>query len=324
MDRTERFYKIEMLLTQRSVVSFDQLQTALEMSRATLRRDLKYMRERLHTPIEWCPESRGYRLAQDGGSGLLPGPMYSAAEICSLLTLDHLLRQIDPAGVLGPSMEPLEERLAALLDSADEDRAQLRQRVRIIGLARRAVEPRHFQRVGTALVQRKQLRIRYLARSSGQSTQRNVSPLRLIHYRENWYLDAWCHLRRGLRNFAVDAIEEAELLGLAARDVDDSQLDATFGPGYGIFSGSRIRWARLRFTPERARWVASEEWHPQQKGRWDGEGHWLLDVPYADMRELAKDILQHVPDVEVLGPPGLRQGVRQRLEQGLRQLGATG
>jgi predicted DNA-binding transcriptional regulator YafY len=191
-------------------------------------------------------------------------------------------------------------------------------------MAQRAVQPKHFQRVGTALLRRKRLRIVYQARGTGNVTEREVSPLRLVHYRDNWHLDAWCHLRKALRNFAVDAIQEAEMLNTPSKEVNDAKLDATFGPSYGIFAGNRVRWARWRFTPERARWVANEEWHPQQRGRWDEQGHWLLDVPYADLRELVKDILQHMPDVEVLGPPGLRQEVRQRMEQGLQRPGAAG
>ena len=53
MDRTERFYKIEKLLRQHTTVSFSDLQAALEVSRATLKRDLDYLRTRLNAPIEW-------------------------------------------------------------------------------------------------------------------------------------------------------------------------------------------------------------------------------------------------------------------------------
>lgn len=323
MDRTERFYKIESLLRSRRVVSFAQMQQLLEVSRATLRRDLRYMRERLNMPIEWLAEQGGYRIAEAEGDRTphpLPNLWFTTSEVHALLTLDHLVRRLDPAGVLASHVEPLERRLNALLEDADEEGAQLRQRVKIIGLARRVVQPRHFQRVGTALVRRKRLRIRYLARSSGHETEREVSPLRLIHYRENWYLDAWCHLRSALRNFAVDAIQEAVVLDRAAKDVSPSRLDEAFGPGYGIFSGRQVRWARLRFSPERARWVAQEDWHPEQKGRWDDQGRWLLDLPYADPRELVMDILRYVPDVEVLGPLRLRDEVACRLHEGLRAL----
>jgi len=329
MDRSERFHKIEALLGRHRPVSSAELQRELEVSRATLRRDLEYLRSRVHMPIEWSRDAGGYRLAQAGDGTEQPSHLthlwFSSPEIHALLAMQHFLGNLDPSGVLAAQIAPLQDRLTALLGTAGADEAaQLRQRVRVIGLAQRAVEPKHFQRVGTALLQRKRLRIVYRARGTGNTTEREVSPLRLVHYRDNWHLDAWCHLRKGLRNFSVDAIQEAALLKTAAKEVSDAKLDATFGPSYGIFSGKQIRWARLRFTPERARWVANEEWHPQQRGRWDDSGHWLLDVPYADPRELVKDILQHVPDVEVLGPPGLRQEVGQRLEQGLRRVGAAG
>lgn len=60
MDRTERLYKIEKLLRQQQTVSFAALQAALEVSRATLKRDLDYLRTRLNAPIEWNRAAGGY------------------------------------------------------------------------------------------------------------------------------------------------------------------------------------------------------------------------------------------------------------------------
>lgn len=313
MDRTERFYKIDKLLRQHQTVSFAMLQAALEVSRATLKRDLDYLRTRLNAPIEWSRAAGGYQFTApaDPASAAheLPGLWFSATEIHALLTMQHLLAHLDAGGLLTQHIAPLMKRLNALLGGEDTEAAEVRRRVRIIGLAQRSVQPRHFQCVGTALVQRKRLALTYAARGTGQATEREVSPLRLVHYRDNWYLDAWCHLRQGLRNFAVDAMTEAHLLDTPAKEVSDDQLDALFGPGYGIFSGRRIRWARLRFSPERARWVASEQWHPQQEGKPQADGSYLLRIPYADHRELIMDILKHGTHCEVLGPPSLRQVV---------------
>ena len=102
-------------------------------------------------------------------------------------------------------------------------------------------------------------------------TEREVSPQRLVHYRDNWYLDGWCHLRKGLRSFSVDAIREAHILDKRARDVSERTLDAVLGSGYGIFSGRKVTWATLKFSPQSARWVAKEEWHPKQRGRFEPE-----------------------------------------------------
>ncbi len=134
--------------------------------------------------------------------------------------------------------------------------------------------------------------------------------------------DAWCHQRQALRSFSVDAIEQVRVLAHPAIDIDDAELDAVLGAGYGNFAGRQLQRARLRFAPERARWVAAEIWHPAQHGRWDAEGRWLLDLPYADPRELVMDILRHVPDVEVLAPQELEDEVRRRLQAGLRQMGS--
>lgn len=316
MDRTERFHKIENRLRQQASVSFAQLQSELEVSVATLRRDLRYLRDRFDEPIVWDPQTRGYRWRNAGQQPRLPGPWYSASEIHAILTLEQLLAQLDPAGVLAQQVAPLRERLQRLLEGQGEA-AELRNRVRVIGLARRKVQAPHFQQVVSALAQRHRLRIVYRARSTAAASEREVSPLRLMHYRDNWYLDAWCHLREGLRNFAVDAIEQAHATKTRADDMEAHRLDDFFAASYGIFAGREVRWARLRFGPERARWVASEEWHPQQKGRWDEEGRWLLDFPYADPRELVMDILRHVPEVEVLGPVSLKGAVRGRLEAGV-------
>ena len=180
----------------------------------------------------------------------------------------------------------------------------------------------HFQAVGSALLRRQRLQIEYHGRGRNVVQAREVSPQRLIHYRDNWYLDAWCHLRNALRSFAVDAIGTARVLERAAIDVADTELDAMLGAGYGIFAGREVRWATLRFSAERSRWVADETWHRNQRGRFEADGRYVLELPYADPRELVMDILRHVPEVEVLGPRELQEDVRQKLLAGV--IGLTG
>jgi predicted DNA-binding transcriptional regulator YafY len=140
-----------------------------------------------------------------------------------------------------------------------------------------------------------------------------------VHYRDNWYLDAWDHGRRALRSFAVDRIERARTLNEPAKDVPDSRLDAHFASSYGIFAGRPKHKAVLRFTPERARWVADEVWHPDQEGLLLADGSYELRIPYADPRELLLDILKYGPDVEVLAPAALRREVAERLRAAATQ-----
>ena len=99
------------------------------------------------------------------------------------------------------------------------------------------------------------------------------------------------------------------------RDIPEKQLDAHYASSYGIFAGEPEHTAVLRFTPERARWVADEHWHPQQQSQWLEDGSYELRIPYYDPRELVMDVLKHGAEVEVLEPVELRRDVAGYLRQ---------
>ncbi|HIA41827.1 MAG TPA: YafY family transcriptional regulator [Gammaproteobacteria bacterium] len=323
MDRTERFYTIDRLLRSRRQVSLRQLMEELEVSRATVRRDLEYMRDRMAAPIVWDAALRGYcyRLEATGDDDryALPGLWFNASEVYALLTMDHLLSSLQP-GLLEPHIEPLRERIRRLLGSGEHPTQEVEKRIRILYMASRQMDTRVFASIANALLARRRLFIVHLNRRSNLHTERVVSPQRLAHYRDNWYLDCWCHLRKGLRSFAVDAIESADLKeDQPAKEVSDSRLEMVLGAGYGIFAGDKTHQAVLRFTPEAARWVASEKWHSQQESTVEPDGSYRLSVPYAKETELVMDILRHGSDVEVLSPTSLRQTVRKRLAATLKQ-----
>lgn len=321
MDRTERFYKIDQLLQQKGVVPLEVFLDELGISRATFKRDLEYMRDRLHAPIEWDRERRGYVFAgaqPDAPRYQLPGLWFNASEIRALLTMQHMLSELQP-GVLEPHIAPLRARLRSLLDVGDHPADEVERRVRLIHVGARRVTLPHFEAVANAVLKRQRLHIAYAGRSSNAVTEREISPQRLVHYRENWYVDAWCHLREDVRSFAIDAIQQAALVDKKSKNVPDKELDEVLGSGYGIFSGKATQWAKLRFTASRARWVGAEQWHPKQKGAYEADGSYVLEVPYSDDRELVGDILHHGAEVEVLGPPALRRAVREQLNAALKR-----
>jgi hypothetical protein len=106
---------------------------------------------------------------------------------------------------------------------------------------------------------------------------------------------------------AAAHIRDAEMVDMAAVEIPDAQLE--LGSGYGILAGAEVRTAELRFSAVMARWVSGERWHSQQAGRFEADGSCTLKVPCAEERELAMDILRYGSEVEVLGPPDLRQNV---------------
>ena len=317
MNPTERVYRIDYLLRERKVVSFRSLRDDLEISDATLKRDLESMRTRFHAPIAWDRAAGGYRLVEQGEHGpryQLPGLWFNSSEVHALLTMQHLVRNIEP-GLLSNHVRPLQERLHALLDSTDHSVEEIQRRIRILHMASRKAHLKYFELVASAVLKRRRIHMRYFVRDRNEMTERDVSPQRLVYYRDNWYLDTWCHLRDNLRSFAVDAIQNASLLSISAKTVPERELDEHLGSGYGIYAGKKTTLATLRFSPQRARWVSMETWHPKQRSRTEKDGSYILEFPYSDDRELIGDILRFGPDIEVLGPQTLRSRVAEQLRR---------
>jgi predicted DNA-binding transcriptional regulator YafY len=329
MDRTERFYRIELMIRGRGCVSFEALREELEVSPATLKRDLQYLRDRMDAPIVYDRDENGYRFdtaASTTGAGPgagagasrataheLPGVWFSEKELHALLTMHQLIVGLDDGGVLGRHLQPLLDKVHGMLGSSAAEAQALMRRVRIASPARRPVPSRHFEEVGSALLGRRRLALNYYTRSRRSTSERIVSPQRLMHYRNTWYLDAWCHTSDGLRRFALDAVRGARVLDEKARDVALKTVEAELDKGYGIFGGARVRWATLEFTPEAAQWVAQEEWHPQQQATLRPDGGLRLRLPFTEPTELVMDILRHGPNVRVVAPVDLAARVRKQL-----------
>ena len=309
MTQSERFGIIERLLMARRSVGFAEMQERLGVSRATLFRDLAALRDRMNVPIIHDRDSGHYRIDNSVDRYELPGVWFSAGEIHALLSMQQLLAAFDTGGILAEHISPLRNRLTRMLKSVSPSSEDINQRIHILSAAARPCTHHHFPAIAAALMERQRLGIDYCARSNGTNSQRQVSPQRLTHYRDNWYLDAWCHLRDELRSFAVDAIKAVKIVDTPAITIDESQLDAALGAGYGIFSGAEVRWATLNFTAQRARWVAAEHWHAEQEGRFLDDGSYQLSVPYSNDPELIMDILKYGPDCEVVEPVELREKV---------------
>lgn len=313
--RTERFYKIELMIRQRGSVSFEVMLDALEVSPATLKRDLQFLRDRMGAPIVYHRDENAYRFADDHRQDRheLPGLWFDEKELHSLLMAHHLLSSLDMDGTLSRHLQPLLDRIHQLLGTSEADSRQLMRRVLIVQAGKRPVASQFFEGVGAALMRRLRLRIRYFTRSRRQSGDREISPQRLVYYRNTWYVDGWCHGTDALKRFALDAIEDAEILDTKARDIALKRVEEALDGGYGIYAGSKVQWATLLFSADAAIWVSREQWHPEQEITQRDDGRLEMRLPFADPTELVMDVLRHGAEVEVLAPRDLRKAVANRI-----------
>jgi len=305
MDRYERILALHRTLkSARYPVTVPRLQEELGCSRATVYRDLAFLRDALMAPVVGDGEA-GFRYdASESDRFELPGLWLNSEELHALLATQQLLSR-SGGGMLSSALAPLQQRIEKLLDEHSTGKRWPMERVRVIPHRLRRMDEHVFRAVCSAVLERKQLSFEYRARSTDERTRRTVSPQRITHYRDNWYLDAWDQDREALRSFSVDRI------------TDETRLDEHLSGSYGIFSGTPKGWATIVFSAKSARWVADEHWHSQQQGRFLPDGRYELKVPYSAARELLMDVLHYGSDAEILEPPSLREQARSLLSLAL-------
>lgn len=225
MERTERFYKIEMLIRSRGCVSFVDLMTELAVSRATLKRDLEFLRSRMEAPIVYDRAANGYQLqpkparpaGRKSARSASPAPAsvtwFSDRELHTLLSMRELIGQLDARGTIARHLRPLQDRLHGLLGASEAEARELIRRVRISNPLQPQAGP-GFELIGRALTERRRLRLQL-----PDATSLDVSPQRLVQRDQNWCLDAWCHASRTICRIELTQVACAEILDERARDV---------------------------------------------------------------------------------------------------------
>jgi proteasome accessory factor C len=319
MDKFDRIFQIHSILSnRRTPIDAETLMARLECSRATMFRLIGEMKDILGAPIEFDSQRGGfiYRQTTEGHRYELPGLWFSPAELQSLAVMQRMLHDLG-GGLLADQLSAITKRLTQLVQHRRLNLGEAASRLRFPGVASRAAGEA-FQVAASATLQRRKLWFEYHSRGSNRKSERTVSPQRLTHYREAWYLDAWDDASDELRTFSIDRMSNPRVVGDPALDLPEAELDAHFATSYGIFGGKADKEAVLLFSPERARWVGDERWHPEQKGRYFDDGSYELRVPYKDSRELTMDIMRHGPHVQVVEPADLRDEVRAQLERALK------
>lgn len=314
MSRFDRIYRIhDLLRNARQPVPMRRFVEELESSRNTITRDFEFLRDSLGAPLEYCREHNGHQYNPAAPVFELPGFWMSPGELYALMACEQLLENVQP-GLITRRLAPLKERIRQLLSQSGHDAEHIGERVRLQPIQIRAATAHIFDPVAQATLASRQLSFSYAARSRDGIRQRVVHPQRLLHYRSNWFLLALCQRAEALRLFSLDRISSPHVLDAPATTVPAEALEASTTSSFGIFGGSPIATAHLRFSHHAAQWVAEEQWHQNQQGEWCDDG-FHLKVPYSDERELVMEVLRYGPEVEVLEPESLRAEVAGRVRK---------
>ena len=319
MDKFDRFQQLHRLLSSRKCpVAIGVIAAKLECSPATAKRLINNLRDYWQAPIEYSPERKGWYYQQNPNAPKyeLPGLWLTAEELQALSALLAILDSFSD-NLVADEFSLVSKSIAKLLKTRGIEAQHFAQKFKCLPMAKRHMQSSVFSQVSDALLKNTQLEVRYRDYHN-RVTTRSISPQTLIYYRENWHLDAWCHLRNGLRTFVLARIDHLNNSKDKAKKISQSELAKHYTQAYGIFAGIAKHTAELLFYGETARDVAQQQWHPQQAGEWLSKGReYQLTIPYNNPNELMMDILKYGNNVEVIAPSKLRNAVKDKLRGAL-------
>ncbi len=315
----QHVYKLHNLLSKRRTpLSLNDILHTLEIKKATFHRIRSFMIDSLNAPIK---NDRGIGYYYDKSNNQnyeLPGLWFSAQELIALSLFNQMIETLQPL-LVKQLLQPVKEKTEHLMAMQGIKPTDWQQRLKILPQWQRPYNTDNFHKIINALFQRKQLKINYKNRQNNNISTRTISPQQLIYYRDNWYLDCWCHMREELRTFSIDAIEAIKNIPSPAKNINQNDLTTYYSASYGIFSGQPIANAIIEFSKQAIPWVSKEQWHPKQQNTWMENGNLRITIPYSDSRELIKDIMNYGANAEVIAPKELRQQVKQQLQAALEK-----
>jgi predicted DNA-binding transcriptional regulator YafY len=278
------------------------------------------MRHELDAPLPLKSKSGLYRYTE-GTAYELPGIWLKGEELVCLTELTYRLEELQAEFLSGSTLRPFVEKLESLLEKRKVPMARMNQKVRFLPTRMRKIDGGLFRTIMDGLFVGKQLKIRYQDREAGNITERMVSPQKMVRYRDNWYLDSYCHLREGIRSFALSGVLDVAVSKEKSISISQAVLQEYFASAYGFFGGKADKVAKIKLTGSACRRAMQESWHPQERRESLPGGILLLSIPYRDSRELLGDILQYGEEAEVLEPAELRREMVNKLKKVSKKYG---
>jgi proteasome accessory factor C len=316
MNKWEKVVLLDRLLkNSKYCVPLKKILRELSCSDATFHRVRDFMQTNLNAPISYSRKYKGYYYENnDEVSFELPGFWLTKNEIDALLCIDMAVENLQQ-GFLGEILKPIRSRFEAMLKAQRSSLSSLRKKIRIIPICSRGCNDDIFRIVSSAIINDKRLKIRHVNLADNTISERTISPQALVRYRDNWYVDAYCHLRNGLRSFALNRIKTADIDDEKFQKVSQHDMESFFASSYGIFNGTAEHVAVINFSGIAAREVCDEKWHPKQEGEWINGDVYRLTFPYGNSHELEMDILKWGKYACVVEPEDLKENIKVKITE---------
>ena len=292
--KNDRLFQILYLLLEQQTCTAPQLAEKLEVSVRTIYRDIDALC-RSGVPVT-CRAGKG------GGVAVMPGFTLNK----TLLSEDEqnqILFAVQSLQVAGGETQALAQKLSAVFQKTDTNWIE----VDFSRWGYAHTDTVRFDLLRQGILQKELLRLRYCG-ASGETTQRDIEPMRLVFKDKAWYLQAFCRKAGDFRTFKISRIETLAATGehFCPRPGPLPPVETqTFGP-CGLVEVSLLFDAGVAYR------VLDDFEHDSITRQPDGTLLVQTEIPRGEWA--TSYLLSFGPAVRILSPASLQCEVRQIAE----------
>lgn len=218
MNRIDRLISVLTTLQSKKFVTADYIADKYEISVRTVYRDIKALGE-IGVPIDYEPQ-KGYTVLQ---GFFLPPVLLTSDEANALIMIAKLSERYTDK-TIHKNVSNAIDKIKSVLQHREKEKADLLQEKIGIYVSPETDRNRdHLTIIQNAIVDKQILKISYV-NNQNEASAREIEPIGMSFYTNQWHLIGWCWIRKEYRDFKVLQIQDLKNTGQPFRKEDHFTL----------------------------------------------------------------------------------------------------
>jgi proteasome accessory factor B len=312
----ERMLRIHQAIQSGRYPNAVTLARELEVSSKSIHRDFEFMRDRLQLPLQYDNDHKGYHYTEEVSN--FPTLQITEGELFALLVAEKALQQYRGTTFERPLLSAFKKMAAALPDTVSLNLAEWERTISFRTSAEPVLNLETFDTLSKATAQRQQLQLTYRKPGRRETELRLVDPYHLANINGEWFLFAWCHLRRDIRTFVPARIQAIATTGKTFARPQKFSLDKRLRDSFGVQSGQGSFDVVIRFNELVSDYIREKKWHESQQLKELKDGGLELRMKLSSLAEVERWVLGWAGNAQVIQPPELAQKVQKSAQDILK------
>ena len=304
-----RISEIDRIIREGCYPNSTYLKDKLEVSRATISRDIEYLRDTLGAPLAYDKQKQGYYYTQD--NFFVQNVMLSEGELFTVSTMIPLLEQYKNTPLESSFRNIMEKITGMLPDEVCVDSGFVDGELKFISDPLPKISEDVFKAMFEACKLHTTSEFFYRSINRQDYKLHSVNPYKILCQKGNWYIIGYSNDVGDIRVYALSRMKDPLLTGKKFKIPEDFKLE-DYIDSLGVWnSREEVQSIELLFDKSVSTFILERNWHEDQEMSQNEDGSVLLKFKAKQLKQILYWVMSLGSSVKVLNPPLLKEMVKE-------------